>query len=166
MMGRGFGSRKIKLITDVYPKIITNDYIPTIKELVEIKGIENKTAEKFIENLPKYFKFRNDNGLKCITEKKIIVIEEKPGNTSPNTKKIKISFIDQKIVFTGFRSKILEEFITSRGGSVATSISKNTTLLIRKDEEEDSTKITKANDLNIKIIKLSEFENIYNVKAK
>jgi NAD-dependent DNA ligase len=161
MMGRGMGSRKIKLITDIYPKIITNDYVPTVNELISIKGIEVKTAEKFIENLPKYFKFRNDNGLKCISEKKIVVIEEKPGSESK-----KVSFVDQKVVFTGFRSKVLEEFITSRGGSVTTAVSKNTTLLIRKDDEEESSKITKANELNIKIMKLSEFENTYNIKAK
>lgn len=59
------------------------------------------------------------------------------------------------VVLTGFRDKDLQTQIESQGGKIGTSISKNTNYLIVKDQtmiDEPTDKITKALELNIKII--------------
>ena len=186
-LGRGFGETKIELITDVFPTIITEDYIPTEKELVAIKGIQTKTAEAFITNLPAYFKFKKENGLDCLYKKKkissdVVVVKKKPGvgpkakqeedeEPSPDVAPSSSSPIKSKefegmnFVFTGFRSKVLESFIEERGGHVKTSISKTTNTVIRKDGE-DSTKTQKAEKLGVTIVDLSTFEKKHGIKAK
>lgn len=162
-LGRGIGSRKLAPVVAKYPKIVTEMYIPTKAELLEIKGIEDKTATAIITGLPKYHKFVKDNKLECYHQ-------AKPSHNQPNSKESQTNtqssvFKDQIVVFTGFRSKPLEEFIQNNGGTVTTSISKKTTLVIRKDDEE-STKVDKARMLNIPIENLSVIENKYNIKAK
>jgi DNA ligase (NAD+) len=165
-LGRGMGSRKIKLITDIYPAIISNNYIPSITELVQIKGIEEKTAQLFITNLPKFIEFKKLNGLDCLIEdKKPVQGQVQVQGQGQVQGQVKVSFKDLIFVFTGFRSKILEDFITANGGKVNTSISSKTSFVIRKDNEE-STKVDKANDLGIKLVNLSDFEKEYNIKAK
>jgi NAD-dependent DNA ligase len=55
-------------------------------------------------------------------------------------------------VFTGFRNKELEKFIEARGGSVKTSVSKNTHYLLVADMNDQSTKVLKARELGIQIV--------------
>lgn len=165
-LGRGIGSRKLSPVVEKYPKIVTEMYIPTKAELLEIKGIENKTAMAIITGLSKYHKFVKDNKLECYHKAKTTTNTNTNTNTQQQTFTDKTQFFkDQIVVFTGFRSKPLEEFIVNNGGTVTSSISKKTTLVIRKDDEE-STKVDKARELNITIQNLSAIENKYNIKAK
>lgn len=152
IMGRGLAGKKLELILNAFPDILKNRYIPTLSELITIKGIEKKTAELFISNIPKFFEVVDENELDCAPA------ESKPPVASgPN-------FQGTKIVFTGFRNKDLEEYIKANGGEVSGSVSKKTTLVIAKDVNEDSSKITKAKELDIKIMSLDEFIKSYNIK--
>ena len=72
-------------------------------------------------------------------------------------------FSKEKVVLTGFRSIKIEEFITSHKGKIMASVSGNTTLAIRKDNEE-STKVQKAIQLGITILNLSVFESMHILK--
>lgn len=155
IFGRGIGSKKLELIMEKYPQVNTKRYIPTLVELTTIKGVEQTTAKKIIENLPRYFEFIDKNNIKC-----------KLTDDSSSADEIDIDFKGMKFVFTGFRNAELEKLIKNHNGSVSTSISKNTSLLIRKDTEEESTKITKAKELNIKIITLSEFIKKFNLNLE
>ena len=65
-----------------------------------------------------------------------------------------------KVVFTGIRDKTLENLIQSNGGSVTGSVSKNTTHLVVKDVNENTAKIKKAKELNIKIMSLEDFKEL------
>jgi NAD-dependent DNA ligase len=143
-LGRGLGTTKIALLIEKIPDIIKKRYIPTITEIVSIKGFEKKTAELFIENMPKYWKFVDENNLSCFIK-------------DDKTKSIEKSFENEVYVFTGFRNTDLEKYLKDRGANVTGSVSKKTTCLICKDVEEDSSKITKAKELGIEIITLSEF---------
>jgi len=155
-VGRGIGVTKIKLILDAFPQILSMDnFIPTIKELINLQGIEAKTANLVISNLPSYYDFVKENGLDCL-QKKLTHTNNKTKND--------VSFENEKVILTGFRSKVIEEFITSRGGIMATGISSKVTLVIRKDGEEDSIKVQKAKQFKIKIMDLSEFEKSHNIQ--
>ena len=149
-LGRGFAAKKLKLIVDEYPDIINKNMKPTASDLIKIKGIEKKTAEKFVNNFDNYLEFIKINKIKCVYK------EVKQNKDS----KLK----DLKIVFTGFRSNEFEEFIENNGGKIQGSISKNTDLLVIKNNDTGGSKIEKAKELKIKIITKKEFETEYNIE--
>lgn len=146
IFGQGFGEKKLEVIIKEYPDIIKyskKDEI--IKIIKELNGFEEKTATKFAEGLPKFKIFLKT--VPMITISKV----KKSGN------KLK----DFKIVFSGFRDKELEEFIEDNGGKVVNSVSKNINFIIVKDINESSSKITKAKELNVKIISKNSFIKNY-----
>jgi len=139
IFGQGFGIKKFDAILKVHPDIIRKKYNEKkiIEIIKEIDGFEEKTAIKFAKGLPKFIEF-----LKTIPMIRIST----PDKISDNKLK------DIKVVFSGFRDKELEDLIENHGGKVVGTISKNTNYLIVKDLNETSSKITKAKELNIKII--------------
>ena len=64
---------------------------------------------------------------------------------------------------TGFRDKQIIEFIEQNGGNIVSSLSKNTSLLITKDTDSESSKKQAAILLGIKITTKKEFINKYNI---
>lgn len=156
LLGRGIGSKKIKLICEHYPQILQNKYIPTLEELIDIKGIEKVTAAKFIEGLPKYFKFVQDNQ---ITFSKSLPVQQ--AAISETVSAHAGDFVNGKtFVFSGARDEELETFISNNGGKVTGSVSKNTSYLVVKDADSDSTKVQKAKTLQIPLILIDELKGI------
>jgi NAD-dependent DNA ligase len=156
IMGRGFGSKKIKIITDVYPEIIDNTKAGRnkalklkVEELTKINGIAKISAELFIENLPKYYEFYDSLGFKC--NKGVIA------NAVPENIKINNNLKDKTFIFSGFRNKEYEKIIADNGGKVTTAISKNTSYLVVKDKNENTGKIIKARELGITILNVEDF---------
>jgi DNA ligase (NAD+) len=154
ILGRGIGSKKIKVICDNIPDIIKKRYIPTMIEMTSIKGIETKTAKLFIDNLPMIFKFFDDNNLDF--ERKEINKNETVENISP-TASFKLS--GKTFVFSGVRDKDLEKTINDNGGTIGSSVSSKTHMLIVKTIEGDSSKIVKAKSLGVVVITLEDFKN-------
>ena len=58
----------------------------------------------------------------------------------------------KSFVFTGFRNKDLEKYIESQGGSVKTSVSKNTDYVLVADANDSSAKVIKARELGVQIV--------------
>jgi NAD-dependent DNA ligase len=199
-LGRGFGSKKIELIVMTIPSILKNRHIPSMAELLVIKGVEKITADAFIKNLPDYFDFVDKNGIECLFEDDVnedvnedVKVDEKPESPIkskcpegciPNPNMVSTSsnelikevsvpkkvvtlnkqFENMKFVFTGFRNDELEKYIKKLGGSVSTSVSKNTTAVIRKDDtDKTSGKVKKAEELSVKVVNLSDFISQYNI---
>ena len=155
-LGRGFGTKKIELITSNIPSIMTQNYVPSVSELVSIKGVEQKTAQLFVENLPKFFAF-----LKKAKLTHLCGVASQPETQvaiSDNTLKNIV------VVFTGVRSKEVESYVTSHGGKVATSVNKKTTVLVVKslDSEKESAKYKQAKELGIKVLTLDGFKKEIN----
>ena len=149
--GRGFAIKKIKLIMDnVEDKEFKNK--PTIEDLIKIKGIEKKTAEKFINNIDNYIKFLKETKIKCNFEDKL---QDKSKDKLQDKSKNK--FENMNVVFTGVRDKELEKKIANGGGNVKSSVTKSVNYLIVKDKDSKSSKVEKAKELKIKIITLEEF---------
>ena len=159
IMGRGFGLKKIKSITDIHPEILDNTKIARNKalklkasDLIKINGIAKTSADLFIENLPKYYEFYDNLGFKCKGDKKL------PANAI--VANINTNFKDKTFIFSGFRNKDYEKKITDNGGKITTSVSKNTSYLIVKDKNENTGKIIKARELGVIILNLEEFEKM------
>ena len=62
----------------------------------------------------------------------------------------------QAVCFTGVRDKALEAAIAAAGGRIASSVSRNVTVLVCKDPSSTSGKAQKARDLGIEVIGLED----------
>jgi len=152
-IGRGFGYKKIKLIADMYPFILKQDeknrkqtIALKIEDLIKIQGVSDITARAFLENIKNFHIFYDDLGVKCSLP---INNEQPKSDTKTNT----TNMISHKsFVFTGFRNKDLEKYIESQGGSVKTSVSKNTDYVLVADANDSSAKVIKARELGVQIV--------------
>ena len=129
--------------------------MPTIFELLGIPGIAEITAEKFLENLPFFWEFVEENSLEFILTKKLAM---KSVSKESNLSSKATTFLAHTFVFSGFRNSYYEELVQSSGGKIGSSVSKNTNYLIVKDSSEMSNKITKAKELGIPILTLEQFQ--------
>jgi NAD-dependent DNA ligase len=156
--GRGLGEKKIKEILKVYPNILTLSMTSTeMKEkIMKIDGFSETLSDLFVKNFDKFKKFYNT--MNKIEDINRFISQDKNTKKVKNTKQL---FKGMKIVFTGFRDKKLEEFITNNGGNVVSSVSSNTSLVVRSDDEISSSKLEKAKENNIKIMTKTEFIKKY-----
>lgn len=155
IFGRGIGTKKIELILDsIGDKFIKSRSIPSLDSLLAIKGIEKTTASQFMNALPKFFQFIDEHKLQCYINDKEVSLKK---HTNYGL------FKGQNIVFTGFRDIVLKSFIETNGGEVLDTITKKSTLLIKKDSDEQSSKLTKAKELGVNIVLLSEFKQKYDI---
>ena len=151
IFGHGLGDKKLKTIVLNIPNIMDLKFTKSsLKERIKgIDGFEEKTALQFVENFDKFKQFMKSNPK--IKVKKIS--KGKKGG----------KFSNMSFVFTGFRDKNLEELIQNEGGDIKSVVSSNTSFVITNDKESNSSKITKANDLNIKILSLEEFKKKFSL---
>jgi DNA ligase (NAD+) len=191
VFGIGFGTKKLDLVVSQYPNVLDLDL--TVDQIVSIKGFADKTAERFVEGLPKFREFlkelqsvRKVNFERKI-EKKVVekVVEEKtdkiiglkikkvePQRKEPQTKdseKIKNTenISGKTVVFTGFRDKNLENNIINAGGKVTTSVSKKTSFVVVGGKKgTGSAKETTAAELGIPIYSLDEFKKLYQIRTE
>lgn len=161
-IARGLGEKKLKKIIDITingNNIIKEYYLNKINDdelydyLYSIDGYDEKTCNLVIENIPKF----------------IILLKDLPDNIRKKLLNYKTEvkstlFDNMIIVFSGFRNKDWEVIIEKGGGKVSSSISNNTTLLVVKDGETNTSKILKANELNIQILDKSKFTKKYKLE--
>ena len=152
IMGRGFSYKKIKLITDAHPCILGHDKknrLLTSKinvgDLLKVEGIAETSAKLFLNNLPKFYEFYDNLGIKC--KEKAIVSRDVATIAVINS-----NIAGKSFVFTGFRDKDLEAYITDMGGFIKTTISKNTNYLVVNDLNENSGKAITARSLGVPLI--------------
>lgn len=149
VFGPGFGVRRMELVIQEYPDILSMSDIDMNELTSLINDIEgfDKTSEEFAINLPLFVKWLHQHPMIKIKNSNVFITgSELQG---------------EKIVFTGFRNSELENKIKEQGGSVASAISKSTTILVAKNLSDLKTKGDKARELGIKIMNLEDFKKIY-----
>jgi len=150
------GSRKLKMIVDGLGGMnefdeFKRDYFENgikqylITQLEMIKGVAETTAIAFMKGLDCFETFCEEMGLEV----------KKPEAKSEST----ISFEGRIFVFSGVRDAELQEFIIENGGDVKSSVSKNTTDMLVKDANANTSKIVKARELGCTIHNIVEFKN-------
>ena len=147
MFGSGLGEKKLKLITDKYPNVL-NINNNLYEKIIEIDSFSKLSTNKFIENLEnfkEFLKIHDKITIQKVSNKKKLI-----GNKYNN----------EVIVFSGFRNEELKLKIESEGGRVGNTISKNTTKVIIKHIDNTSSKIKKAQEMDIPIILLENFNLI------
>ena len=155
VFGRGFGDKSFNKILEKYPDILTSKESDKEKKskLVKVEGIANKTADKFVENIPDFIKFLDNANLMYKLQK-----QEVPPSEFDETHPL----FNKKIVMTGFRDKELLERLKSIGAENSATVSKNTfAVIVKEDKDEDTGKADQARKLNIPIMTLEEFNKKY-----
>lgn len=132
-------------------KILDSDgWDMPIEELINIEGIQTKTATTFLTGKELYNKY--EWVLKPMFNFAYI-------KTSDIVNDGKLSGLN--VCMTGFRDKMLTNQITENGGNVLDSLTKNVNCLITKDKNSTSSKITKAHKLGIEVVDIQEFKEKY-----
>ena len=132
----------------------------TVKELTNLEEFGEIMANSVVEF------FREEKNLKVINKLKEFGVNTKTiVNEDSNVSKI---FEGMKIVLTGtlptLKRNDAKEMIESRGGKATSSVSKSTTFVLAG--EEAGSKLTKANELGIKVIDEATFIEFTNLSTK
>ena len=143
IFGRGLGVKKMKIIFDNLPDVLDEKYNNVDSKgnterynlIVNMPGFSHKSALMFVNYLDKFKEFMLKSNLTHLYNQKPAEINE----DNP--------FYGKKIVFTGCRSKELEKYLKENGADLATSISKNTDILVYKNKS--GRKYEKARALGI-----------------
>lgn len=151
---KGLGEKKFKTVFDEYPNFIElykTDSNNAKNLLINIHGIEDKTADKIINGMEEFIKWYN---LFIQYKKDFNIISEEIKKPIIEFKNNKYS--GMSICFSGVRDDELEKKLIESGAVIVSGVSKKTNLLIVKDKTASSTKITKAHELGIEIINIDE----------
>ena len=153
VFGGNFGEKTCQLIfNEIRPgdlsSLLSKLDEPTFyDELVAIKGVGEITAKVFICSLREME--RDLNAIPFFLFP--VYLEEEKKEPAGET---------LSICFSGVRDKELEKEIINAGHTVASGVSKNTSILIVKDVNGGSSKITKARELGVDIIAIGDREEI------
>ena len=152
MFGRGFSDKKVELILEEYPDILTSSESPEqkITKLKSVKGMALKTAEPFVKNIPVFLGFLEEckltDKLKTITVKKETKDESHP-------------LFKKSIVMSGARDKELENKLKEIGASLSSSVTSKTFAVITPDTDSNTGKVATAKELKIQILSPQEFKS-------
>lgn len=146
----GIGERRFDVILKAHPNLLElNNVEPLIKEL---SGF-NVLAQVIEDNLDAFIAW-----LELYPEIKYTT--PMMTTTSKTTSKT-LTMDGLVVVFSGFRDKNLETVIVEHGGRVASTVTKQTNILIVANSDETSTKVTKAQSYKITILTKTEFVEQY-----
>jgi NAD-dependent DNA ligase len=154
-LGRGFGEKRFEVIMKECPDILTSMETNQnkITRLSNIKGMASKTAQVFVENIPRFLGFLEDCGLMS----KIGDARPLPATTTNETHKL----FNKSIAMSGSRDKELEVWLKTVGANISSSVSSNTFALITPDTDSVTGKVASAKKHNVKIYTPDAFRKEY-----
>ena len=159
LFGRGFSDKKIDLIlAEVGMGVLTSteSVVDKKKRIAAIKGMAVKTADLFVESIPRFLAFLDECGLRG----KLI----KNGSIKKSdTKDESHPLYKKSIVMTGSRDKVLEKKLVEIGAVIGSSVSKNTFAVITDDLESDSSKVQNAKKLGVPLFIVQGFKDRYHI---
>lgn len=151
VFGYGMGTKKIMVLMDAIPNLLTLYKEISSEELFErvlnVEGFSDKTAQKVVENVSWADKFVE--GLSYYA-------------TFKNMERESDSLSGMKFVMSGFRDKKMGEAILSRGGKNTTTVSSQTSgLIVLSKSGKMSEKMKKAVELEVPVYTREEFVDMY-----
>ena len=156
IFGRGFGIKKSKVIVSRFPDILIGNY--GVEDIISLEGFDDVMANYFMDGLEEFkvFYFKLESTGKLSLKNGMLL---KGKSLDKGKSKNNVPFDGMKIVVTGTRDKYVLSFIEAMGGSISSSVSKKTNLLIYVDDK--TSKYIRAKELNIETIHLNEFISKY-----
>jgi NAD-dependent DNA ligase len=152
LFGRGFSEKRIELILEGVPDILTSveSVSQKIQRVSQIKGMGEKSAEAFIINIEVFLAFLQEMGIKASQQ-----------NPKQLKKEENHKLFQKTIVLSGTREKEILEKLKSVGAKVGANITKNTFCLIVKDKTDKTGKYQDAEKYGIPIVDVGEFQKKY-----
>jgi len=138
---KGLGSKKLVLLEGFTTK-------PTIDQVMSIEGFAEVSAKSYIDSYDIFFDFIKDLPVTIVEKVEAV--------------KVGTDLEGKSFVFTGVRRSDLEQIIESRGGKIASGVSKTTTHLVMKAIGSGSSKEKKAIDLGVEVITVEQLEKLLN----
>ena len=156
IFGHNFGSRRLKKIFEIYPKVLVwiknktkQDIVNAIKE---IEGFEESLSSQFAEKIVEFEK----------------LVSKLPSNIKSKVQEYKntIEIIEDKkisgkiFVFSDFRNKEWEAYIETHGGKISSTVSGKTDYLVTTKDAIDAgtnSKVKKAIELKVEIVNKDNF---------
>jgi DNA ligase (NAD+) len=162
LFGRGLSEKKIEPIMNEYPDILTSKETKAqkIQKIQSIKGMAEKSATLFVDNIESFVDFLKYIGL----EYKLIQYKNEENEKEKEKDTVLTQtgpLYNKTIVMTGFRDKEIESYLKSVGAKLGASVSKNTYLVLVKNLEEDTGKALDAKKLGVPLITVEEFNKQY-----
>lgn len=152
IFGRGIGKSKLALVIEKYPRLLLDKPALKLKDLTCIKGLGDSAAASISSNLQSFYKFQ-DSIASSWRPKADAPTEEGPKTT--------MDLAGVVIVFSGFRNKDWEEAIQAAHGTVSTTVSNRTNIVVANDPNSKSEKVTSARNKGIDVISKEEFAETY-----
>jgi DNA ligase (NAD+) len=163
LMGRGVGEKKMAVVLDAFPDLISKQQVPSVEQLKELEGIQLLTAVMIHDNLPHLHRF-----LETIQASKMSKLHTSGRRRKSKSKsKSNSSMANVKVVFTSFRDVALEAQVIALGGVVLTSVSKSTTVVVCKDVGVGvavTGKIKRAEELGVPVMGVERFRTMYGLR--
>jgi DNA ligase (NAD+) len=159
IFGRGFNNKKLELILNDYPNILTSTKTNNTKttEVAAIKGMALKTAEAFVSKIEDFKEFLTECGLQNKLKKpKVVLVEVETDETHP--------LYNKTVVLTGTRDKTVIDILKNVGANQGASVSKNTHLVVAKSKDDGTGKAEEAKKLGITLMSVEEFITTYGLK--
>lgn len=155
MFGRGFSDKKIELILNEYPDILTSNENQETKvnKLKDVKGMALKTAQAFVQEIPQFIGFLQE----CNLESKLQVVTQKTVHDDSHP------LYQKAIVMSGTRDKEIEQKLKEVGASLGSSVTSKTFAVITPDPESDTGKVANAKKLNIPLYTPEDFKTKFKI---
>ena len=161
-LGRGVSTKNLELIMEAYPQILQSleSADEKVKMLVAIKGVGEKNAKAFVQNMGTFLEFLRECGLegklRDNTPKNVSVPVENVDITNP--------LYGKTIVMTKLRDKSIIDHLDKVGAKLGKSIKKDTFVLIVNSHEDKSNKTEYALKNGITIMTPEEFVKKYMIR--
>jgi NAD-dependent DNA ligase len=163
-MGRGLGAKKLEPILEAHPDILVSKEDPAAKiaKVKSVKGIENKTATLFVENIPRFVEFLDSIGQSEKLQGEAPVAKSSAKTTESAVEIDKSNpLYGKKIVMTKVRDQTIIRELKTRGSILEDTIGSKTFVLIVKSMDDVSNKTKYAVEHGIPIMTPEEFKAKY-----
>jgi len=179
VFGAGFGERKISSVLSKIPNLLELELpFGEMCELLHTAGLQT-TAHQFAERLPAFKRWLLEHPQVTVSYASLnspvgssvsspsaprqgaMISESTPSVEATPSVASSQSLAGEVIVFSGFRSRELEDKIVASGGRVASAISGKTTILILKQVGTGKGKEQDALERGIKVFDLASFQQQY-----
>lgn len=156
IFGRGFGTRRFEAILEAHPDILVSDDSEKEKVamLAKVHGMAAKSAQHFVEEMPRFIEWMYDANLEDRMEFKKMEPQGDPSHP----------LFGKVIVPTGIgtkEKKSLSVVLKTVGASLGSSVKKDTLVVLVTNPGEDTEKAEKARELGIPIMLIPGFLEKY-----
>lgn len=149
MFGRGVGVKKLQPILLEYPRALWA--VPSMAQLVGIRGVGDETAAAFIAGVARFLEFMEQSPLlQRVMGTYVRGLETGAAGTAAAAPK-------KEIVVSGFRDKAFVEWCAARSITVVDGMKKTVAALVVKDPTEVTGKTQYAVKNGIPIMTVAEF---------